>query len=282
MSFTCRTKRLLLRNVLIRRYFAQHFHSDGSEASAKSVADVNVPSCSTPAPPHQTGHTNNSNIHVHNREQWPAELLASFLADCFVRSDFVSEEEENQLLAEIYPHMKRMRWEDEHWDGQIRLYREREQLMDSWQPENQALIKRIWHTSFPPPFEPSPYVHILDLHQDGFIRAHLDKPRYCGRVISGLSLLSTSVMRMRHEDERLAQCCVADLLLNRRSLYRLCGSARYKFTHELLEGGGDNERSRFGTHTVARERRIAVICREVPVPAAAAAGNDNNDGTARD
>uniref|UniRef100_A0A183BJ02 N-alpha-acetyltransferase 40 n=1 Tax=Globodera pallida TaxID=36090 RepID=A0A183BJ02_GLOPA len=137
--------------------------------------------------------------------------------------------EEHQLLAEIYPHMKRMRWEDEHWDGQIRLYREREQLMESWQPENQALIKRIWHTSFPPPFKPSPYVHILDLHQDGFIRAHLDKPRYCGRVISGLSLLSTSVMRMRHEDERLAQCCVADLLLTRRSLYRL----RYSPSREL-------------------------------------------------
>uniref|UniRef100_A0A914IAJ5 Alpha-ketoglutarate-dependent dioxygenase AlkB-like domain-containing protein n=1 Tax=Globodera rostochiensis TaxID=31243 RepID=A0A914IAJ5_GLORO len=268
MSFTCRTKRALLRNLVIRRYFAQHFHPDSSKTSAKNAADVNLPSCSSPTPPNQNGHTNNNNnIHVHNREQWPAELLTNFLADCFVRSDFVSEEEEHQLLAEIYPHMKRMRWEDEHWDGQIHLYRE-------------PLIKRIWHTSFPPPFEPSPYVHILDLHQDGFIRPHLDKPRYCGRVISGLSLLSTAVMRMRHEDERLAQCCVADLLLSRRSLYRLCGSARYKFTHELLEGGCDDDKSRFGTHAVARERRIAVICREVPVPAA---GNDNNnDGTAND
>ncbi|KAL3090706.1 hypothetical protein niasHS_004897 [Heterodera schachtii] len=87
---------------------------------------------------------------------------------------------------------------------------------------------------------------------------------YCGRVISGLSLLSASVMRMRHKSAELGQLCVADLLLSRRSLYRLSGSARYDFTHALLGA----EESRFGTQTVPRERRIALICREVVVPTA--------------
>ncbi|KAL3119362.1 hypothetical protein niasHT_006559 [Heterodera trifolii] len=172
--------------------------------------------CSAPSCSSSSAH-----VHVQNRGQWPAEVLAKFLADCSVLGDFVSEEEETQLLDEVWPHMKRMRWEDEHWDGQIQRYREREQMLENWLPENQALIRRIWHTSFPAPFEPSPYVHILDLHQDGLISPHLDKSRYCGRVISGLSLLSASVMRMRHKSAELGQLCVADLLLSRRSLYRL-------------------------------------------------------------
>ncbi|KAL3110814.1 hypothetical protein niasHT_014751 [Heterodera trifolii] len=213
-----------------------------------------APSCSS----------SSAHVHVQNRGQWPAEVLAKFLADCSVLGNFVSEEEETQLLDEVWPHMKRMRWEDEHWDGQIQRYREREQMLENWLPENQALIQRIWHTSFPAPFEPSPYVHILDLHQDGLISPHLDKSRYCGRVISGLSLLSASVMRMRHKSAELGPLCVADLLLSRRSLYRLSGSARYDFTHALL--GADE--SRFGTQTVPRERRIALICREVVVPTA--------------
>jgi hypothetical protein len=40
-------------------------------------------------------------------------------------------------------------------------------------------------------------VHILDLHRDGHIRPHVDAARYCGPVISGLSLLSPAVMRLQ-------------------------------------------------------------------------------------
>ncbi|KAL3110817.1 hypothetical protein niasHT_014754 [Heterodera trifolii] len=235
------------------RHFVRHFCSQNiTKPTIKCDEQENF--CSAPSCSSSSAH-----VHVQNRGQWPAEVLAKFLADCSVLGDFVSEEEETQLLDEVWPHMKRMRWEDEHWDGQIQRYREREQMLENWLPENQALIQRIWHTSFPAPFEPSPYVHILDLHQDGLISPHLDKSRYCGRVISGLSLLSASVMRMRHKSAELGPLCVADLLLSRRSLYRLSGSARYDFTHALL--GADE--SRFGTQTVPRERRIALICREV-------------------
>uniref|UniRef100_A0A915MQN7 Uncharacterized protein n=1 Tax=Meloidogyne javanica TaxID=6303 RepID=A0A915MQN7_MELJA len=84
-------------------------------------------------------------------------------------------DEECQLLQEIEPHMKRMRWEEEHWDQQIHLYREREQL--KWNTNNQKIVERIWRTSFPNSTRKSPYVHILDLHECGFIRPHVDESR---------------------------------------------------------------------------------------------------------
>ncbi|CAK5037418.1 unnamed protein product [Meloidogyne enterolobii] len=186
-------------------------------------------------------------IEIYNRDQWSLEILSNFIADCNIQPDFISQDEECQLLQEIEPHMKRMRWEEEHWDQQIHLYREREQL-------------KIWRTSFPNSTRKSPYVHILDLHECGFIRPHVDESRYCGGIISGLSLLSTSIMRLVHTNPQLSNIYKADLLLPRRSLYRLTGLARFEFTHEILA----NEESNFRGKYVPRQRRISVICREFP------------------
>ncbi|KAL7075254.1 hypothetical protein ACQ4LE_005483 [Meloidogyne hapla] len=197
-------------------------------------------------------------IEIYNKDQWPFESLSKFIADCSIQPDFVSQEEETQLLQEIEPHMKRMRWEEEHWDQQIHLYREREQL--KWNTNNQKIVERIWRNSFPNSSKRSPYVHILDLHEHGFIRPHLDESRYCGGIISGLSLLSSSIMRLVHTNPQLSNICKADLLLPRRSLYRLTGVARFDFTHEILA----NEESNFRGKSVPRHRRISVICREFP------------------
>nr|CAD2195089.1 unnamed protein product [Meloidogyne enterolobii] len=198
-------------------------------------------------------------IEIYNRDQWSLEILSNFIADCNIQPDFISQDEECQLLQEIEPHMKRMRWEEEHWDQQIHLYREREQL--KWNTNNQKIVERIWRTSFPNSTRKSPYVHILDLHECGFIRPHVDESRYCGGIISGLSLLSTSIMRLVHTNPQLSNICKADLLLPRRSLYRLTGLARFEFTHEILA----NEESNFRGKYVPRQRRISVICREFPV-----------------
>jgi alkylated DNA repair protein alkB family protein 7 len=101
-------------------------------------------------------------------------------------------------------------------------------------------------------------VHILDLHKNGYIKPHIDSTRYCGDTISGLSLLSDSVMRLRKKNERME--LIVDLLLLRRSLYRLVGIARHDFKHEIL---AENE-SRFKEVQVPRERRVSVIIRELP------------------
>ncbi|XP_026516378.1 alpha-ketoglutarate-dependent dioxygenase alkB homolog 7, mitochondrial [Terrapene carolina triunguis] len=86
----------------------------------------------------------------------------------------------------------------------------------------------------------------------------LHKLWFCGCTIAGLSLLSSSVMRLVSEQNPEDWM---DLLLPRRSLYILRGPARYEFTHEILK----DEESFFDGQKIPRERRISVICRNLPV-----------------
>ena len=60
------------------------------------------------------------------------------------------------------------------------------------------------------------HVHILDLHEDGYIKPHVDAVRYCGNIIAGISLLSDCVMKFVNEKDK-AKSGLA--LLKRRSLY---------------------------------------------------------------
>lgn len=92
-----------------------------------------------------------------------------------VTRDFVTQEEEIELLREIEPHMKRLRYEKSHWDDAIHLYREREQR--KWSHANEEVIKRIRESSFPSDTQHLTYVHILDLHKDGVIKPHIDSIR---------------------------------------------------------------------------------------------------------
>lgn len=54
----------------------------------------------------------------------------------------------------------------------------------------------------------------------------------------------------------------ADVLLKRRSLYVMNGSARYDYKHEILS----NEHSKFDGEVIVKDRRISVICRNEPRP----------------
>lgn len=119
------------------------------------------------------------------------------------------------------------------------------------------IIRRVKETIFPPSLVTLPHVHVLDLAKDGHIKPHIDSVKFCGDIIGGLSLLSSSVMRLVHEDNK---DLIVDVLLNRFSLYVMSGVARQKFTHEIL-GVGD---SLFNQKVVPRDRRISVIFRCEP------------------
>ncbi|VDM83898.1 unnamed protein product [Strongylus vulgaris] len=80
-------------------------------------------------------------VHIHNPSLWPAELKAGVLAGCRVIPNFVTEAEEAEMLREVEPHMKRLRYEKSHWDDAIHLFREREQR--KWSPANEKIIQRI-------------------------------------------------------------------------------------------------------------------------------------------
>ena len=95
----------------------------------------------------------------------------------------------------------------------IHGYRETERL--NWTEANQAILNRVKMLAFGSAETLAP-VHILDLHENGHIKPHVDAVRFCGNRIAGLSLLTDSIMKFRLETdkERTAQA-----LLKRRSLY---------------------------------------------------------------
>ena len=120
------------------------------------------------------------------------------------------------------------------------------------------IIKKVKEFTFPPALQTLPYVHILDLDKNGVIKPHIDSVKFCGQIIGGLSLLSTSVMRLVHEDN---PDLVVDVLLKRRSLYVMKDLARYKFTHAIL----GHKESVFDGIQIPRDRRISIIFRCEPI-----------------
>ncbi|KAJ0173386.1 hypothetical protein K1T71_011562 [Dendrolimus kikuchii] len=197
-------------------------------------------------------------------ETWKAEeepdLRAAVLRDMQVFPDFVTEEEEQSMLAELEPYLKRMRYEFDHWDNAIQGYRETEK--SKWSPENQIILDRVKALAFAPGSgsgEPLPHAHVLDLAGAGHIKPHIDAVRFCGDVIAGVCLVSGAVMRLAHAQK---PHLVLDALLARRALYIMKGCARYSFSHAVL--GADE--SVWKGRKVQRLRRVAVICRSQPHP----------------
>ncbi|XP_062891923.1 alpha-ketoglutarate-dependent dioxygenase alkB homolog 7, mitochondrial isoform X3 [Mobula hypostoma] len=94
------------------------------------------------------------------------------------------------------------------------------------------------------------------LKRQRYQRDHWDQ--FCGDTIAGMCLLSSSVMRLVSEDSSEDW---VDLLLQRRSAYVLRGAARYQFSHQILR----DEESFFGSQKVPRDRRISIICRNLPI-----------------
>lgn len=201
---------------------------------------------------------------------WPEEDRTRFTADMLVLDRFIDAAEEDTMLAEIEPYLKRLRYEFDHWDDAIHGYRETERK--HWYPANRAILDRVVQVAFGG--TAMPYVHVLDLAEEGVIKPHVDSVRYCGDTIAGISLLSDSVMRLvRTNDEEQTNAEYrqifskerhkkywADVLLPRRSLYIMKHTARYKFTHEILAGS----ESLFLEQPVKKTRRISIICRNDP------------------
>ncbi|XP_074059856.1 alpha-ketoglutarate-dependent dioxygenase alkB homolog 7, mitochondrial isoform X4 [Macrotis lagotis] len=172
-----------------------------------------------------------------------------------VRPGFLSSAEEEALRRELEPELRRRRYQYDHWDAAIHGFRETEKL--HWSAASQAVLQRVRAAAFPPALAQLPLVHVLDLHQSGYIKPHVDSVKFCGGIIAGLSLLSPSVMRLVDTQDPQEWL---ELLLESGSLYILRGPARYDFSHEILR----DEESYFGEQRVPRGRRISVICRSLP------------------
>ncbi|XP_047428411.1 alpha-ketoglutarate-dependent dioxygenase alkB homolog 7, mitochondrial [Mugil cephalus] len=183
------------------------------------------------------------------------ELVRRLGSRVEVRTGFISEEEEAALLLELEPGLKKKRYEFDHWDDAIHGYRETERVR--WGAACEEILNRVRSEAFPEGSSLLGPVHVLDLDKTGFIKPHIDSVKFCGSTIAGLSLLSDSIMRLVKENDSSEWL---DLLLSRRSLYILRDEARYDFTHEILK----DEESVFNGQRVPRDRRISVICRNLP------------------
>lgn len=191
------------------------------------------------------------------RTEKNVDLANNLINSMTVIPNFLSEDDENSILVEIDPYLRRMRYEFDHWDNAIHGFRETERL--KWNEPNTEILNRVRKLAFPPNVAQLKFVHILDLDKNGYIKPHIDAVRFCGNIIAGLSLLTDSIMRLVNDKNKNLY---ADILLKRRSLYIMKNFARFDYTHEILS----NEHSVFKGQKIFKDRRISVICRNEPDP----------------
>ncbi|GAX20174.1 alkylated DNA repair protein alkB homolog 7 [Fistulifera solaris] len=177
--------------------------------------------------------------------------------------DVITVSEHDALVAHVEPLLKRRRYEKGHWDSVILQYKEVE-LAEEASAVNDV-FERIRKELEPYKRMEAPWLpcHAIDLRKDGELNEHVDSVRFSGDLVAGLSLLSSSIMRLKPDASTNPDESVkghVDLYLPSRSLYVLSGVSRYSYTHELLPG-----RSLFKGNAVDRDRRISIIFRDAKV-----------------
>ncbi|XP_015276541.1 PREDICTED: alpha-ketoglutarate-dependent dioxygenase alkB homolog 7, mitochondrial, partial [Gekko japonicus] len=115
------------------------------------------------------------------------------------------------------------------------IHRYRETEKSHWSQESLKILQRVRDVAFPPHVPQLAQVHVLDLDKTGYIKPHVDSVKH---------LFSRPPLKMHFA-----------VLTHR-------GPARYEFTHEILR----DEESFFDGQKIPRERRIAIICRNLPLP----------------
>lgn len=130
-------------------------------------------------------------------KDWRVELYDTMK----VLPNFINEKEEDILVQEVDPYMKRLRYEYSHWDNvgkmsniffvfglfcleiqyfesfvqAIHGYRETE--WRKWSESSSQILDRVRREAFPPEMIQLSLVHILDLAPEGWIKPHIDSVR---------------------------------------------------------------------------------------------------------
>uniref|UniRef100_A0A5K3F3G2 2OG-FeII_Oxy_2 domain-containing protein n=2 Tax=Mesocestoides corti TaxID=53468 RepID=A0A5K3F3G2_MESCO len=230
---------------------------------------------------------------VAESKQRPVEFQDDFIKrlvseELITIPDFITEDEEKNLVSEVDSVLLRSRYQTAHWDDAIQDFRETERK--NWRTVNRPVIDRLRQKTLDvlkeeprPEGVPKassfddllPCIHVLDLAPTGWIKPHVDSIRYCGGLVAVLSLLADSVARFSVADlaevspptELLpasrpgihlpAPGASTDVLVRRRMLYIMRGVTRYRLTHAILPSGTEYP----GHGPVIRDRRITVMCR---------------------
>ena len=169
-----------------------------------------------------------------------------------LQKNFISQIDESSIVNEVNKQLMRRKYNTGHWDGAIVLYRELEK--NEWNRENTLIMDRFQRHVFDHPSSCLSATHVLDLHENGYIKPHIDSIQFCGELVCGISLLSDAVMRLQLDNDNYV-----NVHLPRLSLYILSHNIRYKYTHEILPNP-----SVILDKSVFRTRRITLMKRSLP------------------
>lgn len=191
----------------------------------------------------------------------PVDLVPITDVGAFVIPDVVTESEEAALLSFTTPLFERLPYSHAHVDALIHHFKE------FYRPYDQVIARALNPTSddfngivpldckvavddrvldiaadvfrrlhglvagaYLPSIPLTNRVHFLQIHGDGFIRAHVDESRNSSGVVAGLTLGSGRAMTLTHPHHPGAK---VDLLLAPRSFYILASRARYEWLHSV-------------------------------------------------
>ena len=121
--------------------------------------------------------------------------------NALVYPDVVSTEECECIMEDVENVLRRKRYEKGHWDAVITNYREAELNSTRISKESHEVFLRIRN------FIQKTYFgnrsiewlpcHGIDLKKNGVLSAHVDSVKFSGEVVAGLSLNSSSIMRLK-------------------------------------------------------------------------------------
>ena len=126
--------------------------------------------------------------------KWNVDILNNLQISFKIIPDFINEEEELSLVKEVEPHLKRLVYEKDHWDEAIIGFRETEKK--HWNKMNEKLIEKLRLNAFKPDVKHLPYVHVLDLAEEGHIKPHIDSSRVSFLCFKLINIAIACIMHM--------------------------------------------------------------------------------------
>lgn len=168
-----------------------------------------------------------------------------------------------QTLGDVFGTDSDYSFEEGHFDGVIHDYRE--MTVSSWPesspPELTPILLRLYNLIDPQNTPPNPgltippniQTHILHLASTGVILPHVDNVEASGRVIAGVSLGDSRVLRLSRQGENDA---IFDVLLESGSVYVQRDDVRYEWKHEIPNT------AEFQGRVVGGGQRLSVMLRD--------------------
>ncbi|KAJ3253682.1 Alpha-ketoglutarate-dependent dioxygenase alkB 7, mitochondrial [Boothiomyces macroporosus] len=174
-----------------------------------------------------------------------------YLKNLKIIRNFISDGEADSLVKLCDRKLNRIsrNYQQNHFDSVINSYREctfsdfpNTELLDRMKREAFLFSGRKEYQ----------HPHILDLHKDGVISAHVDNINAFGKVICGLCLLSDCVMIFKKNNQEVFR-----VLLEKNCLYIQKDDTRFDLSHEIPR------EAEIDGKLIRKDRRISIMLRDI-------------------